>query len=400
MLLRQYGHVEAKIIKRGHSLRWHLTTLCAGLLIPTLLFVGVLLWNLARSERARTEEAARSLSHGLAVALDREIIGVLTTLQALATSPSLQSGDLPAFYDQVTQINRLQGIQLSLRDTAGRLVLTTRAPLGTSVPVPPMLAETDQEVLQTGTAKVTDIFVSSTTKEAVFQVIAAPVIVAGKPTYLLGASLEPSYLAEVFRRENLPSGWIGALLDGSRSFVARTEDQNRYVGTSSTPELRTRTVGEGGYYYGHNASGTRSLVGYAKSQLTGWLATANIRSDIVSAPLRRSLIILFGLGCLLALLATIFALAVGGRVNKAILRLRDAAAAIGDGRLVDATDSAVAEVNQVGLTLRTTAQQLEDQARERDAAEASVRESEAHLAGIFAQTGAGFAETTLDSTLR
>jgi len=388
--------VEAKIIKRGHSLKWHLSALCVVLLLPTLLFVGVLLWNYAHSERTRTEDLAKSLSHSLAVSLDREIVGVLTTLEALATSRSLQTGDLATFYEQVLPLSRLQGIQLSLRDTQGRLLLSTRAPLGTPIPVPAKLAETDQEVLRTGTAKVTDVFTSATINKPVFQVITPPILVAGKPTYLLGASLEPDYLSAVFRRENLLPGWIGAVLDGSRFFVARTRNQERFVGTQSTPELRERTIVGDGFYYGHNASGARSLVGYARSELTGWLVAVNIAADVVSAPLRNSLFVLLTLGCVLAVLATVCAMLVGRRVNKAILRLRAVAAAIAKGQPVTAIDSPVTEVNQVGQDLHTAALQLQEQARRRDAAEASVRDSEAHLAGIFAQTGAGFAETTLD----
>ena len=377
-------------------MKWHLSVLCGVLLLPTLLFVGVLMWNYARSERSRTEDVARSLSHGLAVSLDREFIGVLTTLQALATSPSLQTGDLATFYDQVVPLSRLQGIQISLRDTQGNLVLTTRAPLGTPIPVPAKLAETDREVLRTGATKVTDLFTSASTRQPVFQVIAAPVLVSGKPTYLLGASLDPGYLVEVFRRENLPAGWTGAVLDASRVFVARTENQAQFVGRLSTPELRERTADRRGFYYGHNAAGLPSLVGYARSGLTDWLVAVNIPAAVVAAPLRSSLLVLLGLGCVLAVLATAFALLVGGRVNKAILRLRNAAASIAAGQPIAAIDSAVTEVNQVGQAMRSAAEQLQDQARKRDAAEASVRDSEAHLAGIFAQTGAGFAEATLD----
>ena len=78
-------------------LRWQFLTLFVGLLVPTLLFVGVLLWRFAASERTRVEQDVQTRAHGLSVAFDREIHGVLTTLQALATSPSLAAHDLPAF---------------------------------------------------------------------------------------------------------------------------------------------------------------------------------------------------------------------------------------------------------------------------------------------------------------
>ncbi|MDP9095447.1 MAG: hypothetical protein M3N26_02630, partial [Pseudomonadota bacterium] len=93
---------------RGRSLKVQLTLLCLGLLVPTLVFVGVLFWRLSASETSRAQEEAAGASKALANALDRETIGVLTTLQALATSPSLQTGDLPAFYQQISEMRRLQ----------------------------------------------------------------------------------------------------------------------------------------------------------------------------------------------------------------------------------------------------------------------------------------------------
>ena len=305
-------------------------------------------------------------------------------------------GDLPAFYEQISEVRRLQHVHISVRDTQGRIVMTTRAPLGTPVAVPPQLAAVDQEVLRTDAAKVTDIFTSTTTTAAVFQIVAAPVRVHGTPTYLLGASLEPSYLADVFRRENLPPGWIGTLVDSKGTFVVRTQRQEEFVGKSVSADFRANATGHSGSYYGHNIAGVSSLVGYARSNLTGWVAAVNIAADEVSAPLRRSLILLLALGGCLALLATGFALFVGRRIDRAILRLRDAADAIGQGRPVGTVDTAIVEFNQVGLALGNAEQTLQDRDRDRATAEASVRESEAHLTGIFSQTGAGFAEAETD----
>jgi hypothetical protein len=57
----------------------------------------------------------KGIAREFAVALDREIYGLLTTLQALATSPNLQSGDYTGFYKQVVEVSRLQNINFSLR---------------------------------------------------------------------------------------------------------------------------------------------------------------------------------------------------------------------------------------------------------------------------------------------
>ncbi|MGI3899885.1 MAG: ATP-binding protein [Janthinobacterium lividum] len=363
----------------SRSLKRQFTTLCLGILIPTLVFVGVLLWRYAASERVRAEEESKALSHGLAVALDREINGVLTTLQALGTSPSLQTGNLATFYAQVTEIRRLQGIHISLRDVEGRTVLTTRAPLGTVVPVPPLLAETDHDVIASGRGTVSNVFTSSTTGQPVFQIVSAPIQVDGKATFLLAASLDLDYLVDVLRREDLPHGWVGVLVDRNDIVAVRTEHQQDYAGRTTTPDFRAHASGDGGTYYGLDKLGHRALVGYARSRLTGWAAVAIVGADVVNAPLRRSLVILVALGATLGLIATGIALVIGRRVDEAMRRLRDAAEAIGHGRQIEPPQTPIAEFNQVGLALSTAGRQLQDRGRERDASEAALRDMTASL---------------------
>ena len=359
-------------VRGSRSLKGQFTTLCLGLLIPTLLFVGVLLWRYAASERSRVEDEAGALSRGLAVTLDREINGVLTTLQALATSPSLQARDFAGFYKQLSDVRRLQGIHLSLRDVDGNTVLTTRAPLGTFVPVPAQLAETDRDVLRTGKATVSNVFTSATSGKPVFQIVSAPIAFDGKPSFLLAASLDLDYLVDAARREQLPAGWIGALIDRNGIFAVRTEHQEDYAGKPTSPDFRARLLSGAGSYYGRSTAGRNILAGYAHSQLTGWTASASVGSNIVDAPLHRSLLILVGLGFGLGLIGTGVALVVGRRVDKAMRRLSEAAEDIGRGRPLEPFTTPIAEVNQVGRALTTAALQLHERACERDEAEADL----------------------------
>ena len=352
-------------LRRERSLDWQLVRLSLALLVPTLAFVGILLWRFAASERTRVEEEARDLSRDFAVALDREINGVLTTLQALATSPSLQTGDLAGFYKQVEVVSRFQDINISLRDTAGHAFLTTRAPYGANVAVPPLLAKADQEVLKTGKATISNIFTSTVAGSPVFQIINAPIEVVGKPTYMLGASINVDYLAEAIRREHLPEGWIGSIVDRNGVFVARTQRHGELAGKPASSSYRQHAVGRDGIYYGTNSESVGVLVGYARSSLTGWTANASVPTTIVNAPLRRSLLALFGLGAMLGLAAVVIALLVGRRLTRAFDHLTEAAKAIGRGQPVAALLTPVAEINRVGAALRSAAQQ-------RDSAEASL----------------------------
>ena len=367
------------MVTPGRSLKWQLSKLCLGLLLPTLAFMGVLLWEFAASERSRVEEQARFLSRSLAIALDREVNGVLATLQALATSPSLQTHDLAALYAQASEIRRLQGIHISLRSVDGTTVLTTRAPLGAAVPVPALLAATDREILRSGKATVSDVFTSATSGLPVFQIVAAPISVGGVRTYLLAASVDLDFLSAAIRRESLPQGWVGALVDRNGLFAVRTEQQAAFAGQRSSADFRAHLESERGSFYGSNTAGQRVLAGYARSSLTGWMASANVGSDIVDAPLRRSLLLLVGLGLSLVLISASIGLIVARRVNQAMQKLGGAAEAIGRGNAVAPLSTPITEVNEVGRALEVASRQLQDRGRERDEAEAFLREREERL---------------------
>ncbi|WP_244478968.1 ATP-binding protein [Methylobacterium sp. Leaf106] len=361
-------------MKPPRPLRWQFLTLFVGLLVPTLLFVGILLWRFAASERTRVEQDVQTRAHGLSVAFDREIHGVLTTLQALATSPSLVAHDLPAFYVQMQEITRLQGININLRRIDGTAALTTRAPLGTAAPAPPALAEIDGEVLRTGVAVVSNVFLTSVSKQPVFQIVGAPICIGETPTYLLAASLDLAHLVATTRREELPSGWIGSLVDRNGIVAVRTERQEDFVGKLTSADFRSHTVGDAGRYYGRNRVGQDVLVGYGKSKLTGWTAAVVVDRELAEAPLQRSIMILVGLGLVLGLPVVAIALGIGRRVDRAMRRLGEGAEAIGRGEPVGAIATPIREVNLIGAALATAALQLQARTREREVAELALRD--------------------------
>jgi len=371
--------VRDKPLRHPRRLRWQFLILFLGLLVPTLLFVGILLWRIAASERTRVEQDVQTRAHSLSVAFDREIHGVLTTLQALATSPSLVARDLPAFYAQMREVSRLQGININLRHSDGTAALTTRAPFGTAAPAPAALAETDREVLRTGLAVVSNVFLTSVTQQPVFQIVSAPVRISETPTYLLAASLDLGHLVATTRREDLPSGWIGSLVDRNGIVAVRTEQQSDFVGKLTSSDFRLHTVNDAGRYYGRNRLGQDVLVGYGRSKLTGWTAAVVVGTELADAPLQRSIMILVGLGLMLGLLIVGIALGVGRRVNQAMRRLGEGATAIGRGNPVGPIATPILEVNLIGAALATAAIELQARTREREAAELALRDLNAEL---------------------
>ncbi len=362
----------------SHTLVWHLGRLALGILLPTLIFVAVLLWQLAASERARVEAEAQSLARGLATALDREVNGIEATLQALASSPALTSGDLAGFYAQAVDLQRETGMHVSLRSPAGETLLTTRAPFGVPVKTSPDLLDVDQEVLQTHLPAVSNVFIGAVIKRPAFQVV-APVLKNGSVVQLLGASFEPSELADALKQEGFGPDWLGAIVDRNGTFVVRTQDGERYVGKPSSSTFQSHATKQGGFYYGPNSDKVEMLVGFARSTMTGWSAAISTPAATVAAGLWRSVLLLVGLGALLAVVATVLALFSAGRISSAVRALRDSAAAIGRGEPVEPTATRLLELDEVGQALASVSTDLRARADERDRAEAALRASETHL---------------------
>ena len=85
-----------------------LSLLVAGAVAPVLVLAvaaGVLL---VRHERQTMQSEAIGRTRSAMSAVDAEIRGHFTTLQALAASKTLEMGDLRAFYEEAQRVSRGQ----------------------------------------------------------------------------------------------------------------------------------------------------------------------------------------------------------------------------------------------------------------------------------------------------
>ena len=77
-------------IKLG--LRTYLIIFGLAIVVPVLLYSALILHRYTQSERASNERRALAIARALSADIDREITAIITTLEALATSPALATG--------------------------------------------------------------------------------------------------------------------------------------------------------------------------------------------------------------------------------------------------------------------------------------------------------------------
>jgi hypothetical protein len=113
--------------RRSLGIQARLVVLVLVTVLPLVALSSFAILRTVDNERSRIERDVRERVGILCDAVDREIGSVQVTLQILASSPNLQSGDMAAFASQIREALKVQGLAIGLHDaTAEELVRTTR----------------------------------------------------------------------------------------------------------------------------------------------------------------------------------------------------------------------------------------------------------------------------------
>src|SRR6476659_5646006 len=109
---RQFARWRSK----GYSVRVALSALVAAILLPALLFGGWLTLRSADAERLQLEKNLHQEAQQIVSEVDREIVGTIYLLTALASSFALQTDNIEAFRNQALEVSQKLGVQIVLRD--------------------------------------------------------------------------------------------------------------------------------------------------------------------------------------------------------------------------------------------------------------------------------------------
>jgi len=354
----------ARTTERGLSARRHLAIFAAALALPMLAFVGFLLWQFTEAERVRYDSQVREVSRGLVVALDRELVGLQTTLQALATSPALEGArDLAAFHRQASEVRRIQGFHVVLRDLERQQLVNTRVPWGEPLPKGTEI-DVEAQVVRTKRPAVSNIFVGAVGRNSIVAVV-SPVLRGEEVVGLLNVSVDAERFRDILDREALPEGWSASIVDRNDNVVARSVRHGEAVGRPASAAYRGRKdKGKEGSWVALNPDGVEAFATYVRSDVSGWYAVTGVPVAQIQAPLRRSLWLFAGLGAGLAALSTGLALLFGQRVTEPVRALSDRAAALGQGLPVEPLHSRLREANRVGEALVAADGSLRERAGE------------------------------------
>jgi PAS domain S-box-containing protein len=317
---------------RAPSLRSHLLALTLVTLLPMIAFAVVASVLFAQRERATFRRGATERTLALRTAVDAELAGSITALQALATSDDLASDNFRAFHAEATRVLRSQPrwLTINLAPPSGQQVVNVLRPFGVQLPV---VAERPSfnQVLETGKPTVSNLVRDQITGPLDFAV-RVPIIRHGVPTYVLSAVVKPEAIAALLAVQRVPPDWVVEVLDSNQRIVARTLSPERTLGqlTSETLLAALARAPEG-WFRGQSLEGADVYTAFNRSAFSGWTVAMGIPAAVLQAPVRATAWAM-GTG-IVASGATAFLLAfvLGRRISAPIVSLAAAARAIGRG---------------------------------------------------------------------
>jgi len=387
------------LIRRAPTIRQWLAMLLAAVILPTTLAVIALFAYSYQHERAGIERATLEVSRALMQAIDRELSSAQSAMQALATSPNLDNGDLRAFYDQAIQVLTFRpGNFLLLSDSHGRQILNTHIPFGEPLPLHGNQAQL-HEVFNSGKPAVSDLYVGPTVHHLLTSVD-VPVLRKGRVTHVLSMQYFGERLGAILERQQVLPEARATIYDSTARIVWRsrgsTSDVGRRADAALAAGLANRaegTVDETG------VDGAPYVTVFSRSAVSNWTVAIALRRSVLSAALTHSLVWI-SLGALsMFALGLALVRVIGARIEHSIGGLVRPAIELGYGGPVTLPPLHLREAKDVGHALVQAAALLRERTQQRDAAERAERElrdanreierSEAFLRGIFEETPDG-----------
>lgn len=349
-------------------------TLVTVLPLVALASIGML--RLVDDQRAQTENDVKQMAESLLADLDRQISAVQAELQVLATSPSLQTGDFRDFDEQMRAALKIRGTSIVLHDTRGQQLLSTNRPFGEPLPHATN-TEMHDRVVATGKPQISDLIMGAVLRRPIL-VVGVPVFRDGQVVYVLAMGIGPEILAALLHEESLPQDWIAGIFDRKGIIVARNQDIDRFLGKQVGPTLRQAMAGsEGSWFPSVTSDGIPVYSTFRRSAVTGWTVAIGVPRGFVDAPLARVRMMAFGGGAAALALSLILARWMARAIRRPVRALRAATTALGNGQPIGPLIGGVRELDEVGDTLRTTANAL---ARNREQLESTVAERTQELA--------------------
>lgn len=345
-------------LPRSLSIRTMLNLLVIACILPAaLIAIGVIAYDYQR-DREQLVQNTIATSRSIINLVDQIFVGVETSLLTLGTSSTLWNDDRSEFYAQAKSVLESQiGRNIVLANVQGRQLVNTLVPYGSPLNQNANAAQVAKLSL-THAPNVSDLFRGPTDNKQIVSV-GVPIMRQGVHALNIHTRLLPSVFTNLLAEQALDPRWVVAITDSSGTIVARTKDNDRFMGTKASPDLLNTLLRQSeGAVDGKTLDGISVVASYSQSQATGWTVVIGIPNDLLTRELRqRVLTLILAISVVLAI-GLGFTWVISGRIIKANRGLIAPALALGDGKAIRVPSFGLKEADEVGRALEKASEKL------------------------------------------
>jgi signal transduction histidine kinase len=337
------------------SVRGQLALLVVATILPAAVMTGLLVRDLHQQELIAKQRQLLETSRALTLATDASLGQGKIMLDALAASDSLLEGDLPRFEQKARRLTP-DGWAVMLVGADGRQLMNTRL-RGVRFPLPAtQVGKAVFDRTRPGPPVISNVFIGTQARRPT---IALDSRVDLRDGYLLSLLVEPKVFADLLAKQNLPDGWVAALIDREGAVIARSRHHERFAGAPATPDVRAMIARKGeGVIESRSLEGVRSVAALTRSDVSGWTVLVAVSNNELEKTAVR--------GQWLALAASAFTLGLGlalggwlsSRIVRAVELLRTQAEVAARGEVMPPQDTGLAEIDRVSDELARSASAL------------------------------------------
>lgn len=292
-------------------------------LVPLMVFSGVLLHLMGEQARETTRRELAATGRALSGAMEREMAHTRSTLRLLAESPALelQHLDLLPLAATAREVTRANiGLQsLLLVDARGQVLLMYPAPVG---PLPRLqLAAHHLKAQETNQVVISELNRSPLDGRLSLS-ITYPVWRSGQIPWLFIGRIDPQHLADVMAshlggREEA----VATLLDPRYRIIARTREMGRFFGQPPSEEtLMAVTSAPSGVRRLATNDGNDHLWAWSTT-VDGWTTLVGLPARNAEIAVRDSLARLVSVGLSLLLVGLMATLVLARRIVHSVDRM-------------------------------------------------------------------------------